>query len=248
MPPAVQSLDQILASLDPAYAPQRTLYQQQQALIPGQTAQARAGLDVAKGNAFRDVNNNANSKGLAFSGIPVGEQTRYVGEKYLPAVANLENDAQKQTFTLSQALAQLESDKRLKATDTQNDQQKTLDAYLESERDRQFKAQQAALDRAASGGGGGLTAGQMLAEQNRQAAQYKANVFKSGNYNFTGPNGAPISMYSYSQATGNSMLDLLRNSGSKYDKQAYNDAVYWLKKGGEDLALSNLKKKYSKLF
>lgn len=165
MPPTVQSLDQILAQLDPAYAPSRNLYNQQLSVLPGQQTAAIQGLDVAKQNAFRDVNTNANSKGLAFSGIPAAEQTRYVGEKYLPARAGVESDFQKQTFTLQQALASLEQERRLKATDTQAGQQKTLQDYLDAERQRQFQASQAALDRqlssrnaslsASSRGGGG---------------------------------------------------------------------------------------------
>lgn len=142
MPPVVQSLDQILAELDPAYAPQRQLFQQQQTLLPGQQATAKQGLEVGKQNAFRDVNTNANSKGLAFSGIPAAEQTRYLGEKFLPAVANMESDFQKQGFTLAQAIASLEGEKRLKGLDTRSGQEKVLQAYQEAERDRQFKAQQ----------------------------------------------------------------------------------------------------------
>lgn len=250
MQPQVQSLDQILASLDPAYAPQRTLFQQQQALIPGQTQTALTGLDTAKTNNFRDVNTNANSKGLAFSGIPVAEQTRYLGEKYLPAVAGVQQDAQKQTLTLAQSLAQLSSEQRLRAMDTRDTQQKALDTYLEAERDRQFKAQQAALDRSAQGANGGLTAGQMLNEQNRLAAQFKIKSLKSGNYSATGPNGAPISVFAYAQNTGNSFLDLLRNSGSSYDRKAYNDAQGWLKqfKGDENKTLAQLQKRFPKLF
>ncbi len=153
MQPQVQSLDQILAELDPAYAPQRALYQQQQQALPGQQTAAMTGLDTAKGNAFRDVNTNANSKGLAFSGIPAAEQTRYLGEKYLPAKANLESDFQKQNLTLAQSLAQLSAEQRLKAVDKHDTQQSSLDKYLEAERQRQFEATQNQLNRNASAAG-----------------------------------------------------------------------------------------------
>lgn len=156
--PVVQNLEQILADLEPAYAPSRALYNQQISFIPTQTKAARAGLDVAKANSFRDINTQANSKGLAFSGIPTAEQTRYTGERYLPALADLENTAQTQTFTLQQALAGLEKEKYTRGLDTRTEQQKILDAYLEAERERAFKAQlqreQIAASRKASGGGG----------------------------------------------------------------------------------------------
>ena len=250
MQPQVQSLDQILAQLDPAYAPQRTLYQQQQSLIPGQTQTTLNGLEVSKQNAFRDVNTGANSKGLAFSGIPAAEQTRYLGEKYLPAVAGVQQDATKQQLTLAQSLAQLESEKRLRGMDVQTGQQKSLDAYLEAERERQFKAQQASLDRSASGGSGGLTAYQQAQLAQKAYDQFKIKTLKSGNYAATGPNGAPISLFTYAQNTGNGLLDLLRNSGSAYDRKAYNDAQGWLKayKGDEGKVLKELQKRFPKIF
>lgn len=248
MAPQVQSLDQILSALNPAYAPQEGLYNQQIAAIPGQQQAAQAGLDQTKTNSFHDINTSANSKGLAFSGIPSSEQATYLGGTYLPAVAKLKSDSANQQLTLQQALASLESDKYKTGLSTQQDQQKTLDSYNAQQQQNAFDAQQKALDRAASGGSGGLTEYQAAELQNKAASQYKASVFKSGNYNFTGPNGAPISMASYAQATGNNILDLLRNSGSSYDKNAYKDAVYWLSKGGESLAQSNLQKKYPKLF
>lgn len=149
MQPQVQTLDQILAELDPAYAPQRQIFQQQQALLPGQEQAALTGLEVGKQNAFRDVNTMANAKGLAFSGIPAAEQTRYLGEKYLPAVASTKGEFQKQNLTLAQALAALAGEQRIKAIDTRGGQQKVLDAYLEAERDRQFRAAEAEKQRRA---------------------------------------------------------------------------------------------------
>lgn len=248
MQPTVQSLDQIIASLNPAYDPSRALYNQQIQTLPGAEDTAIKGLDAAKVNSFRDINTSANSKGLAFSGIPSEEQARYLGEKYLPAVANVKAGTQKQTFALQQALAGLDQEQRLKATDTQNQQQQALNAYLEEIRKEQFQAQQAALDRQSQGGSGGLTAYQAAELANKAASQYKVSQFKSGNYSFTGPNNAPISMFQYAQATGNNMLDLLRSSGSAYDRQAYNDAQTWIKQHGEDFALQKLQQHYSKLF
>jgi hypothetical protein len=147
MAPTVQSLDQILAGLEPAYGASRSLYNQQLSTVPQQGQAVIAGLDTAKQNSFRDINTGANSKGLAFSGVPIAEQSRYLGEKYLPAVAGVQADTQKQTFTLQQALASLEADKYKTGLSTQQDQQKVLTAYQEAERQRQFEAQQKEADR-----------------------------------------------------------------------------------------------------
>lgn len=145
MPPAVQSLDQIIASLDPAYQPSKDLYNQQIAALPGQETDAIAGLDTAKQNSFTDINRQANSKGLAFSGIPSEEQARYLGATYLPAVANLKAGTDKQKFSLQQALAGLTQDETLKAQDTQSAQQKSINDYLNQQQQQQFDLQKVYL-------------------------------------------------------------------------------------------------------
>lgn len=145
--PVVQSLASIIADLDPAYAPQRALFEQQKSLLPGQKEASIKGLEASKLNSFRDINTGANSKGMAFSGIPAAEQARYLGEKYLPAVAGVESDFISKDFNLSQALASLFGEQRLKGIDIRGGQEKTLQAYMEAERDRQFRAQEAAKTR-----------------------------------------------------------------------------------------------------
>lgn len=142
--PVVQSLDDILASLDPAYSGQEALINQQKAAIPGKYAGQEAGLNVAKENAFRDINRGANSKGLAFSGVPIEQQTRYTGEKYLPALANLKTQQNTEDMSLSTALASLQSDKRLRALSTRNDQSSALTKYLN---DQESMRQQQEFDR-----------------------------------------------------------------------------------------------------
>ncbi len=137
--PAVQSLEEIIASLDPAYSQQKNVYSQQIAALPGQEAGAILGLNTAKSNAFREVNRAANAKGLAFSGIPIEEQTRYLGEKYLPGLAEVKKSTQNQTFQLQQALAGLDTEQRLRAMETRSGQQKSLEGYLEAERQREFE-------------------------------------------------------------------------------------------------------------
>lgn len=75
--------------LAPAYDPQtQQINSEIGQLQPQQDAQ-QASLDQAKLNAFRDITNSANSKGVLFSGVPIDQQAQYVGTKYLPAVANL---------------------------------------------------------------------------------------------------------------------------------------------------------------
>lgn len=215
--PKVQSLDKILAQLDPAYAPSRQLYNQQIGTLPGQEQQAVSGLDAAKQNSFRDINTGANSKGLAFSGIPEAEQARYLGEKYLPAVAGIKQNTQTQQFTLQQALASLASEQRLKGLDVRTGQQKTLDDYLESERQRQFTARQNALDRQATAAN--AAADRAASASDTTSLTLKKN--KGGGYTVL-ENGKASKTYdlnAYARATGANIVDLLAN-GDARDRQA----------------------------
>lgn len=76
-------------SLAGQYQPQTDLVNSQIAQLQPQQDAQQASLDQAKVNAFKDITNSANSKGVLFSGVPIDQQSTYVGTKYLPAVANL---------------------------------------------------------------------------------------------------------------------------------------------------------------
>jgi len=142
--PVVQNLDDILASLSPAYSGQEQVIGQQQAALPGKYDAERQALGAEKTNTFRDINTGANSKGLAFSGIPEAEQARYLGEKYLPGLTNLTTQQNTEGLTLSGQLASLESDKRLRALDTQNTQQKALSDWQNAQ---ELQQEQEAFDK-----------------------------------------------------------------------------------------------------
>lgn len=147
--PKVQSLNQIIAELQPGYAGQQKLYKQQISQVGKDLSTQKQGLAAEKVQGFNTINNQATGRGLSFSGIPLDEQATYLSTKYLPAVADLESGANQQRLTLQQALAALNTDIRNRALDTRQTQQSALETYLENERQRRFDAQQAALDRAA---------------------------------------------------------------------------------------------------
>lgn len=194
--PTVQNLADIIASIEPAFAPQKQVIGQQIATLPGQEAAAQSGLDAAKTNAFRDINTGANTKGVAFSGVPIAEQSRYLGEKYLPAVAALKTNTQNQQFSLQQALAQLASQEQLKAFDIQGGQQSSLDAYNLEQQKQAFQAQQAELDRQVerakiSASNAGLSPVQQKQQDVGAAHSFLQSVVGSDNY---------VSPTTYSQA------------------------------------------------
>lgn len=113
------------------------------------------GLQAQKVDSFQQITDQANRRGLFYSGLPLQEEQKYVGQQFLPAVANLRSKYATQRFGLQEALA--------KITETQYNnaygiRQKELDL---EEQQRQFNAklaaEEAASRRAAasSGGGGG---------------------------------------------------------------------------------------------
>lgn len=149
--PKVQSLASIMGTLNPSYTASQNIIKQQQAALPGEFNTQMEGLNVARQNAFRDINTGANSKGLAFSGIPSSEQMRYTGATYLPAVANLKSAQNKESLGLAQQMADLNKEQRSQALGIRQHQQDTLEQYLEAQRQREFEMQkmqrQAAIDR-----------------------------------------------------------------------------------------------------
>ena len=149
MQPQVQNLEQILADIDPAYSQSRNLYNQQITALPGQSASRTQGLEAARNNSFNTINDQAVGRGLAFSGIPLAEQARYLGEQYLPGLQKISEDEASQRMSLQQQLAALEQDRYNQALGIRTGQQDTLNRYLEAERQRQFDAEQARLNREA---------------------------------------------------------------------------------------------------
>lgn len=97
---AVPTQQQAYDSLGAVYDPQTSLINTQIAQLQPQQDAQQSALDQAKVNAFRDIDTSANAKGVLFSGFSPDEQARYVGTKYLPAVANLKATYQNNKNTL----------------------------------------------------------------------------------------------------------------------------------------------------
>lgn len=105
-----RALTQILAELDNVYNPQRDVYNSQLADLDPQQKVEQKGLDAAKNDAFEQITNQANRRGLLYSGIPIAEEQKYTGASYLPAVANLKSRYVQQKFNIQAALAKLLQD------------------------------------------------------------------------------------------------------------------------------------------
>lgn len=208
-----RALSQILSELDTVYNPQKESYQGQIAALDPQQNAEMQGLDAAKTDAFQQITDTANRRGLFYSGIPVGEQQRYTGANYLPAVANLKGRYAQQRFSLQDAISNLTKDQYNKAYDIQG----------------QESAAEAARAAAGAGGSGGFAPsfglggnmganGQVLGSSN-----YNLSQRSNGGFNFQGPNGQAISAAQYAQANGiplRSLLQQMANAGDGGAKAA----------------------------
>lgn len=209
MQPQVQGLDQIIADLNPAFSQQQNILNSQRGTTAAQFGAQRSALDASKVQGFNQINSQAAAKGLAFSGIPVDEQANYLSTKYLPGLQSLDAQQNDANLSIDKALAQLDSERRLKAMDIRQNQQSTLDSFLAAERQRQFDAQQKAMDRAAT-----------AAQNPTEDVQIVKNA--AGGWKVL-VNGKPSNQYDLATAatmTGKSVLSLLQ-SGSQSDKKAY---------------------------
>lgn len=208
-------------SLGSQYQPQTDLINNQIAQLQPQQDAEQAGLDQAKVNAFKDITSSANAKGVLFSGVPIDQQSTYVGTKYLPAVANLKVTYQNNKNTLLSQINDLQA-KRVQQA------QGTVADYAKNKADADYKNAELALSaqrkaNSAAKGSGGLTAYQ----QAQLLSQYKISNKKTGGLGFTGPNGA-IPLYQYAAATSggdanatyDSIKTLLARSGDPSDKGA----------------------------
>lgn len=124
--PSVPTYKAAYGSLGNIYDPQTKLVNQEIAqLVPAQKAQ-QAALDQAKVNAFKDINTEANSRGLFFSGFTPAEEASYLGTKYLPATANLKTTFGNQKLTLVDKINQINAQRSAQAQGMVGDAQKAL--------------------------------------------------------------------------------------------------------------------------
>lgn len=158
--PTVQSLDQIMAELQPGYQGQREVIGKAIANTNETYKASELALDASKTQGFNQINEQATGKGTAFGGIPVEEQANYLSTKYLPGKQAAKAKQQEDILTLEGQNAALDTDIRNKAfssRETQvgaqnqwNLQQEAQRAAAEAARiERDFRASEAQKERAA---------------------------------------------------------------------------------------------------
>lgn len=147
-----RALDQIMAELESVYSPQKDVYNQKLSALPGQQQAELGGLEAAKTDSFNQITQGANRRGVAFGGIPLAEQASYLGQSYLPAVANLKGKFAGLKSDLSLRLAELAAKQR-------QDAYGIRDYELQEDARREAAAQAARAASSGGGGGGGFSFG-----------------------------------------------------------------------------------------
>lgn len=161
MAPQVQTLAQVMAELDPAYAAQQSVIQQRQAGLGAKYDAQRSGLAAEKGQGFNAINNQATGRGMSFSGIPLDEQATYLSTKYLPGVQMSNFQQNEEDLGLQGEIAQIGTQKANQAFGVVQQQKSDLNSWNQNERSlaaqaeaarlqREFQASESAKDRAAS--------------------------------------------------------------------------------------------------
>lgn len=182
-----RALSDIMTELNSVYNPQRDRSQQFynqgiEQLAPQEQADM-GGLEQAKTNAFESINTGANRRGMFFSGIPLAEQGKYVGENYLPSIAGLKNRYAGIRGNLYQTLAQQLGDIDVRQREFgQGIYNSEVQADIERERIAAAE-RQAAADRAAaasSGSGGGAAFGGTTRRTSTTAAPQQQLTLRQG--------------------------------------------------------------------
>lgn len=133
-----QDLNAIIQELDASYNPSRQSINDRINSLQGAEQADMQGLQGTQTQAFGDIVNNAQERGVAFGGVPLGEQAKYTSTQFLPAVAKLKSNYVQARGGLSDALNSLNLD-----------QNKTALSIREAQQGRDFQAQQAELQRQA---------------------------------------------------------------------------------------------------
>lgn len=178
--PTVQTLDQIMAELQPGYAGQKGIINQQIANTDATYKATDLALDAAKTQGFNKINSQATGRGLAFSGIPLDEQANYLSTEYLPGKQKAKAQQRSDTLTLQGQLASLDTDIRNRAAGTRDNQVSALNAWNLQQAQLEAQAREAAANRAAQAreGAANRAAAQPKGLSGSELSKWAANYVK----------------------------------------------------------------------
>jgi len=140
-----------------------------------------SGLEATKNREFSGIESRAAQRGVAYGNIPSQAQGAYLGEKYLPAVAEVKKTQSDYINNLKMKLADLRAQRASAASEYGFKLWQT-----DIDREEKAKDRAAAAARSASSGSSGeLTDAQMKALANNDAYAYARNLM-AAEYKKTG--------------------------------------------------------------
>jgi hypothetical protein len=145
--PTVQTLDQIMAELQPGYTGQREVIGKAIANTNETYKATDLGLDAAKTQGFNQINEQATGKGTAFGGVPIEEQATYLSTKYLPGKQAAKAQQQSDILTLEGQNAALDTEIRNRAAGTRDTQVQSLNQWNLQKQAQEAAAEAARLER-----------------------------------------------------------------------------------------------------
>lgn len=145
--PTVQTLDQIMAELQPGYTGQREVIGKAIANTNETYKATDLALDASKTQGFNQINEQATGKGTAFGGIPIEEQADYLSTKYLPGKQAAKAQQQSDILTLEGQNAALDTDIRNKAFGSRETQVSSLNQWNLQKAAQEAAAEAARLER-----------------------------------------------------------------------------------------------------
>ena len=160
--PTVQSLSDVYNELNSAYAGGRDVINEQISGLGEKYGAQRTALEAEKVQGFDTINEQATGRGMAFSGIPLDEQAKYLSTKYLPGMQQLDYQQNAEVLTMRGQLADIDKEQRLGAMSRIDQQQSALNQWNLTQMQIQAQAAEAEKQRA------------WQAEQNRIDQQFQA--------------------------------------------------------------------------
>lgn len=143
--PQVRDLQSLISQYSAAFDPQRQQIDESIQANDNSGAAQQAGLAAQQQQAFRGIEQNAQNKGMFFSGFSPNEQANYTSGTYLPALANLQAAIAQTRAGLLGKRADLDTSARQSALGAQENDLSALNAWNTQQEQQRFQAEQARI-------------------------------------------------------------------------------------------------------
>lgn len=145
--PTVRDLNKLVATIGKSVQPQKAILDQSIADNATAGVAQEAGLKATAEQAYGQIEQGAQNKGMLFSGFSPDEQAKYNAGTYLPALANLQSTIAQTRASLLGRKADLDTDVFNKAFTAREGDRAVVNDWKKMTAQQQFDARQAALTR-----------------------------------------------------------------------------------------------------